>query len=424
MKTNWFCAPLVKRIHKQYWRDQCNERLQNVKFLFIHLLITMAILIIFRCPNYLYNIWKGPFPMNLNQFRIHLERNYHSLGYKALFSLHSFLFRPEYLQVELGIDAIESNFTGPSEFSWKQHLQGIEGQLFDRVIEPSIDTVNMTLYVKFPGPGHLFSAQQYPYHFEMFSSKTLSCIAQEIVILKKESSNWHEETTYIKEIEEFYKQHTKIFNEKVIRKCGILLGDLYEPVIEVLYKADENSNYRFDENARVFDISQDYITYLPFILLSLLIPPFLYHLYHCSKKIISLVHTRSKSLDKCIKEELMKLDYISLEDFDNQLLKTVSESNYHANLFIINNQYVIIFLIDFNEKSPQSLRRFYSTSPFIILNMNRIVGVESHWLVIEDHGRNRIIHFPDCRTDNNFDRAEWLHRRLLAASTRYEYTYA
>lgn len=423
MKTNWTCASLLKRIHGQYLRDQRNKFLQDVGLIFAYLFISFVILIIFRCPNQLYNTWKGPFPMNLKQFRNHLETNYDLLGYKALFSFRSFFFQPEYLQVALGVDAIDSNSVNSFSVFSESGSQGFPLHRFDRVVESTIDTLNMALYIKFAANGRPYSKLRYPYRFQSFDIETLRCIVKQVGIPTKEFLSWPEKVTYVKRIEEIYKQNASLFNEKVIKKCGILVGYLYEPSNEVTYKVDGHNYYGFVKNVRAFDASWYYIPYLSYSVAGFVILISLYNLAYLSKNVIYFLRLQSELLHHCIKEQLMKLDGISLKDLDKLLLETSSENNHQDSMFIVNDKYLIMLMIDFNENSFEILRKFYSVAPFIIINIDTITVVESLWIVMRHNGYNEYIHFPVNTRGHSFGRAEWLHKRLMALSTGYKHRY-
>ncbi|CAF3048726.1 unnamed protein product, partial [Rotaria sp. Silwood2] len=291
--------------------------------------ISVAVLILFRCPNQLYNIWNGPFSMNLEQFRNHLETNYNFLGFKAFASWHSFLFQPEYLQVELGIDAIDSNSKHSFSVFSDHDSQRFPIYRFERVVQSSIDTSKMTLYIKFATNGQPYSQLQYPYRFESFQIKTLRCIVKCVGIPVKEFLNWPEKIIYVENIEKIYKQNVSLFNEKVIKKCGILLGYLYVPSNEVTYKVDGHSYYGLTENVRAFDASSSYISYFPHCLLGFVILIFLGNLLHRSGNVIHFLRLPSEFSHVGIEEQLMKLDGISLKDLDNLLLETTAENNHY-----------------------------------------------------------------------------------------------
>ncbi|CAF3156350.1 unnamed protein product [Rotaria socialis] len=237
-------ALLLRRIRDQFFQDQRSKLLQHTELIFVHLFISIAITIIFRFPNALYNSWNVPFVMNLKQFRDHLETNYNLLDFWGLLSFHSILFQPQYLQVELGIGTIASDastvYTGYSEYIWSESLK----TTFDRVVEPTINTPNMTLYIKFAANGQSYADLQYPYRFQSFSITTLRCIVKQIGIPARQFLNWPEKQLYTKSIEEIYQRNPSLINKTVIKRCGILLGYLYGPSTESISK-----KYRCEQQA-------------------------------------------------------------------------------------------------------------------------------------------------------------------------------
>ena len=369
-----------------------NERemfFYHLRLIFAHLFISIALLIIFRCPSGMYNFWNGPFPINLKQFREHVETYYNAHGYKALFSFRPVLFQPEYFQVELGVGTIElRSMKAYSKYS-DPPTQGILLQIFDQVPESTIGKPTITLYIRFPAYGQLYSTQRYPYRFQSFSIQTLRCIVKQIGIPSKEFSSWPEKAIYVKKIEEIYDRNPSLFNEKVIKKCGILLGYLFYPWGEDIYKVDEYIGYQLQKDVRMFDASCYYIPYLSFLFTFFLISLFVMNISYLSDTFLPLLHLPSKSLYACIEKELAKLDGISFKDLDNLLLKTPSENNYHDSMYIVNDQYLIMLMIDFDEKSPEILQKFYSNTPFIIIDIDTITEILPGCIVISS-GVSRI----------------------------------
>ncbi|CAF3445798.1 unnamed protein product [Rotaria socialis] len=253
---------LLRRIRDQFFQDQRSKLLQHTELIFVHLFISIAITIIFRFPNALYNSWNVPFVMNLKQFRDHLETNYNLLDFWGLLSFHSILFQPQYLQVELGIGTIASDastvYTGYSEYIWSESLK----TTFDRVVEPTINTPNMTLYIKFAANGQSYADLQYPYRFQSFSITTLRCIVKQIGIPARQFLNWPEKQLYTKSIEEIYQRNPSLINKTVIKRCGILLGYLYGPSTESINLNESSPRIlrRFDSETLFIVIGIDTIT--------------------------------------------------------------------------------------------------------------------------------------------------------------------
>jgi hypothetical protein len=359
----------------------------------------------------------------LKQFQEHLETNYNAFGYKALFSFRSVLFQPEYLQVELGVDTIElKSMKAYSKYS-NPPSQGILLQIFDQVAESAIGNPRMTLYIRFPGYRQLYTTQRLPYRFQSFSVQTLCCIVKQVGIPPKEFLSWPEKSVYVKKIEEIYNRDPDLFNEKVIKKCGILLGYLFYPWKEDIYKVDEYIGYQLEENVRVFDASWSYTTHLSHIFTVLLISLFVFNISFLSHTFLPLLRLLSKSLHARIEEELMKMDGISFKDLDILLLETSSENNYHDSMYIVNDKYLIMLIIDSDEKSPEILQQSYSNAPFIIIDIDTIIEVLRGYIVISNNGFTYDISFPLNTRYYNRDRVDWLHTRLMILSSRYQYLY-
>ncbi|CAF4075073.1 unnamed protein product, partial [Rotaria sp. Silwood1] len=79
---------------------------------------------VFQCPNRVYNAWRGPFLMNLEEFRNYLEINYDSFGYKSFFSFHWLYFSPEYIHIEFGKNVIDSSANNSFQYTYRQAIYG------------------------------------------------------------------------------------------------------------------------------------------------------------------------------------------------------------------------------------------------------------------------------------------------------------
>ncbi|CAF1336531.1 unnamed protein product [Rotaria magnacalcarata] len=130
--------------------------------------------------------------MNINQLRNDLEANYNFSSYQSFLSLRWFLFEPEYVQIELDMNTIDQ-----SSENTVQMLNGDLLYTFNRVIEPTIDTSRMILYIKFPAYEHSNSQIRYPYHFQSFGNNAMQYILKQLISLPTEFISWSEKSMYI-----------------------------------------------------------------------------------------------------------------------------------------------------------------------------------------------------------------------------------
>jgi hypothetical protein len=104
------------------------------------------------------------------------------------------------------------------------------------------------------------------------------------------------------------------------------------------------------------------------------------------------------------------------------LLTTRQENNYRNRLFLIQDQYLVIFKIHLNECKPEALRQFYLTAPFMIINIANIAAVDFDSISVSDYSWERIsLMMVDDNQNNN--EADWLHGRLMNCSANYRHVY-
>ena len=87
--------------------------------------------------------------------------------------------------------------------------------------------------------------------------KTLKCIIQQLNI---DEHQWP-----IELIEQIYNENIEIFNKKVIKKCGIIIGYRYRPY-ETVFRINSNKSYYINNNhVRAFNASSSYTCYPAYI---------------------------------------------------------------------------------------------------------------------------------------------------------------
>jgi len=355
--------------------------------------------------------------MSLNQFRNHLEMNYNPIDYK------SFFFQSEYIQIELGKNVINQSTKNTLRVFYGHHSYGKLLYTFNRVQEPTIDTQDMTLFVKFASHEQSYSQKRYSYHFQSFNINTLRCIVEQLAISSTEFMRWPEKSIYIERIEQIYNKNPEVFNRKVIRKCGILIGYLYRPRNEYVYPADSYEYHQFSKHVRVFDASSSYIPYMSYVLVGLFIYFLLVFVVHLIRDNIYLIYQSRSTIHPSIQKQMTESNINSLENLDNLLLNTTYENNHYDRLFIVRGKYLIMFMIDLHENNEEILRRFYENPPLTIIPIDMITSVRKNCIMLDDDNYSRWIDFPIRSYSSRFDPSDWLHRRLMILSDEYRYTY-
>jgi hypothetical protein len=294
---------------------------------------------------------------------------------------------------------------------------------FNLVQEPTIDTQDKTLFVKFASDEQSHSQKRYSYRFQSFSINTLRCIVEQLTISSTEFMRWPEKSIYIEKIEQIYNKNPGVFNRRVIRKCGILIGYLYQPRNEYVYPADSYEYHQFNKHVRVFDASSSYIPYMSYVLVGLFIYFLLKSVVHLVRDMIYLIYSSFSIVHPSIQKQMTELNINSLENLDNLLLNTTYENNHYDRLFIVRKEYLIMLMIDLHENNEEILRRFWEKSPLTIIPIDRISSVRQNCIMLDNNNYSRWIDFPIRSYSSRFNPSDWLHQRLMILSDDYRYTY-
>jgi hypothetical protein len=423
-RSNWStCLSLLTRIRNQRRLDAWIEIIRVIRKRSLDLFIYLIILIIFQCPNRVYNAWKGPFSINQNEFRNRLEMNSNLIDLKSFFPFDWGFFYSEYIQIELGENIIDQSKKNTLRVFYGHYSHGKLLYTYNRVQKLSIDKPKMTLYVKFASQDQSYSQKRYLYRFQSFSTHTLKCILEQLSISSREYLHWPEKSMYIKKIEEIYDKNPILFNKKVIKTCGILIGYLYRPRNEYVFPGDSYEYYYFTKNVRVFDASSSYTPYISYILVGL----FIYFIFKCVVDLVqdisSWINSASSIVHSSIEKQIRTSNLNSLENLDNILLNTTDENNHHDRLFIVHEKYVVMLMIDLREENKEILRRFYENAPLIIIPIDMIKTVRESCIILKNNNSNPWIEFPMRSFKNNFNPEHWLHQRLMIINDEYRLKY-
>jgi hypothetical protein len=124
-----------------------------------------------------------------------------------------------------------------------------------------------------------------------------------------------------------------------------------------------------------------------------------------------------------IEEQIRKFNLKSLENLDNILFDTTYENNHHDRLFIVNQEYLVMLMIDLKENKKKILRRFCDNAPLIIIPIDTIKTVRENHIILKNNTGNSWIEFPMHSSSNSFNPANWLHQRLMIINDQYRYKY-
>jgi hypothetical protein len=397
--SKWsFVVELFERIHESKIQQEQRELFKQFIYLCPSLLSIIFILCWFQCHNSIYNAWVGPFHFNRDKFIDHLKVHYGNAPLKRLPLLSLFSFDKEYLQIELGEDQIDGNLKRIYRAYYRHFTDGNLLNIFYRIKDQSMTTLPKKLFVKLPTS----LQSHFHYRFELFSLNTLKCIVRQIGI----PSN----SIHIEAIKKIYAQNATDFNMKTIIKCGILLGYIHDYRTETFYQPCE-----FTSLTAVFDTSYlPYKTYLfgP-LLLWCLMKIFVYLLLICQH----LIYRFGRIISPDVQHALCILEITSIEILDYLLLIAEKENNFCNNLFLIQDQYFIIFKISLNERNPKILCQYYMTPPFIIINVATIIAITSDYIFFSTGRHLDKILLPTI--DHNNDAGDWLYRRLMNCDENY-----
>jgi hypothetical protein len=411
---------LFERIHRSQLHYKQNKCFNHFKFKCLFLFFIIFVICFFECHNRVYNAWNGPFHLNLDEFITHWKVYNGNISIERSLLSGLISFDKEYLQIELGEDKIDEN---------PKHIYGVYYRhpayqklfyTFNPIKEQRIPNLPMQLFIKLPTNLQSHFYKRLPYRFELFNSDTLKCISQQIGILPDVHHSNFENSMHIQLIKEIYDRNTTDFNMKVITKCGILLGYLYDCQHETIFPITSNVPYKFTSLVAAFDASSSYSPYMTYLFGSLLL------LLLCFEIIFKIVIDRFQFLTRFrlfvspdTQNTLNSFNIHSIQLLDYLLMMTLKENNYHNQLFLTREQHLIIFKISLNECNPKILCRFYTTAPFMIIDVARIIAINSNYISILNGSSLDQILLPKINNKNNNDSSDWLHKRLIDCSANY-----
>ncbi|UJR11896.1 hypothetical protein I4U23_016074 [Adineta vaga] len=411
------CSSLILRIRNQYHRETRDKHLKSLRNMCSSFLYPAVILITFYYTNQIYNAWQGPFPMNFTEFRTYIETPINSLDdYGAMDFLRQLFFPSEYVQIELGENLIDESMKNTFHLYENDQSEGQLISVFNQIVEPSMNTKSFNVLVKFSAYDQPYWKIHYPYKFQSFHLNTLQCIVQQLNISSIQYEQWSDKSLYINHIEQIYNENIEIFNKKVIRKCGILIGYRYRPANEKIFRINTNKSYYLDKNnVRLFDASCAYTCYIAYIVICISI---CYSLKNLVEFVTLLNQFFSLTISpmEYVFEKEKKM--ISSENFDLILYETNFRNNYHDRLFIIYDKYLVMLMIDFEEKNEKILEKFYEKSPVIILPIEKIFYVAYDRILLDIYHRE-LIDLPQCVNSIHFNPSNWLHERLMILNEQY-----
>lgn len=423
MREQLSCLSLLKRIDRQTRRDAWRMVIKYVTSAYSKLFIYFILLLVFQCHNLLYNSWNGPFSKNREEFRNHLETNYNLFGYEYLLSFRWLFFEHEYIQIELGEDTIDQNPENSLKMFYANKIDGRLSHRLNRILEPAVNNSNMTVFIKTAVYKLFYFPFCYSYCFESFNINTLQCIAKQLDILPAEFLRWHEKSMYVEKIKLIYNQNPKVFNDKLILKCGILVGYLQKPKYNSIFHASGNEYYQFNDDFRVLDASCSYTPYKSYLLISIFIYLLFITVIKTIQCVIIIVRQPPLILHPSFEQQVKQSDIMSIENLDNFLLNTTYENSHHDRLFIVCDKYLVMIMTSLSETSDQALRNFCENSPLILIAINSIIILKPRGMILEINNKSQYIDFPTGINSNYYNPIDWLHERLMLLSNPYKNRY-
>ena len=403
---------------------------KRTKSLSQSLYITMSIFIIhsfsfpffFQCPNRIYNAWKGPFHLNLEEFITHWDLYSGNTSTERWFSLEK-----EYLQIELGEDKIDDDPRHILRIYYRHPTYAKVLYTFHPIKELNISTFPMQLMVKLPTSLKSNFHKRLPYRFEFFHTDTLKCIARQIGIDKEVYQTNLDNSMHIPLIEEIYDRNATDFNMKVIMKCGILIGYFYDCATEKVYTWHSNEPYVFTFSAAAFDSYASYSPYMTYFLGCLLLLCCIRTIFQILNDLLGLVwyifRRYRPIVSSDIRNILKKFNIDSIQLLDYLLMRTLEEDNYYDRLFFIRKQHLVIFRIDLNERNLNLLSQFHRCTPFTIIDISSIIEINLGCISVSDGSYENKILLPMIADGSRDSMANWLHGRLMTYSVDYRHRY-
>lgn len=237
--------------------------------------------------------------------------------------------------------------------------------------------------------------------------------------------HWLEKSIYMEKIEQIYDRNPRVFNRMVIKKCGILIGYLYRTTNEYVFPGDSYEYHQFSKQVRLFDASSSYTPYISYVLFIL----FTYLILktvtvHLIQDIIHFISPSLPNVQSSLQKQMRESNIHSIIDLDNILLNTTNENNYYDCLFIVQNKYLIMLMIELQENNERILRRFFEDTPMVIIPIDIITDIQRDYIVPENNKYRQRIYFPTHSHSNSFNPSNWLHERLMVLNDQYRYMYA
>ena len=395
---------------------------RHFKYSFVLAVILFLICtIFFQVHILIYNSLFGPFHLNLDEFTEHVEI------YK---NNQAWLWRKEYIQVELGENNIQSpastyqtirKFSDPQ--SRRNHIA-----TFKNLKVPKI-------YVKLPTRGQKYAHTRFPFHFQRYSILTLKCIVKNLPLnLTSTDRTWIEKSEYVNYINEQYEKNSTQFNMAVLTKCGVLIGFLYRPVGERAFLPTHQ--HEFHASDIVLDVTKQYCSiYL------LVIGELIFIWLSCKSLFYLILHVRNTirlklstkfglflyplDLSTDVLEELFLLgmdvppyqQLLSLDEFIR-----ANRSHCNNQLYIIENCYEQLFVVLLRRNMNEELNAEEQLSPFIICPVTDIRKITAIRGIC--YG-NELSWIPwPIMLPNEQNYSDWLHEELMQISQVYRERYA
>ncbi|CAF3942788.1 unnamed protein product [Rotaria sp. Silwood1] len=353
----------------------------------------------FGCPTQIYNESSGPFFMNTNQFYTHFKLYTRLIDNKWAFLYRWFVLRHEYLQIELNENEISLKSEDTIEIRNRYYFFGNPNDLFYLVRHSDMGISDKIIYVRVPS----------------------ECLARQLGFSSSDKS------TFIRKIEHTFQLSYKIstipFERNVIIQCGTLIGYLTRPSNDsdiVKHSIEYNLTKNF---IYVFDISNPYSVNSICGLGALYMAILVFGIISC---ILLLLCPNTQSLipiHPILKKQMQEAHIDSMKIFDELLLHTTLNNKYHNRLFLIRNDYLVMFMIDPNEDNLEILRQFHDNVPIIIISIYNIIRIRRDYIVTLNENYTQFFYFPHVSSLIEFNPSNWLHQHLMKMNSQYQHAH-
>ena len=410
---------LLERIHREHLNDQQAERSRHFKRTRRYLILFALSILGIQIHTAIYNAIAGPFHLNREQLATHLHTRNQNLSLSSL--LHWFSLREEYLQIDIGENQLERNrsnvlhvFDKGTRNTTLATMHPIEDPTIADALDPD------RFFITLASDTKSRSLRRHPYRFPSFTLRTLRCAVRQLGVRPSDYITWVEKSFYVQIIEKHYEENATLFNTVVAPACGMLLGCVYRKNDELAYLPYSESAYVFRHGDIYFAALLPYDIHAVLAFVGIMFGWLLLKSRICLR--IYLAHwfrPCQSVLSPDVRAQLNELSIDSLQALDTLLSALSEQRHFHHRLFVIQERYLMVLQVDWNEPNPQTLATFYTRSPFTVYAVALITKVLHNGFWIRKGEKETWIPFPTAMRATDDKEADWLHGQMVSISEEY-----